>query len=77
MFDATFSGISAISWRPVWVVEGAGVPGRRRRPWAGNWWALSLEAASWVHPFCDLQGRARTRAILVMGLCELLGNQTA
>jgi hypothetical protein len=27
VFYATFSNISAISWRPVLVVEGAGVPG--------------------------------------------------
>jgi hypothetical protein len=26
MFNATFSNISAISWRPVLVVEEAGVP---------------------------------------------------
>jgi len=27
VFNATFSNISAISWRPVLVVEEAGVPG--------------------------------------------------
>jgi hypothetical protein len=31
-FNATFSNISAISWRPVLVVEEAGVPGENRRP---------------------------------------------
>jgi hypothetical protein len=36
-FDATFSNISAISWRPVLVVEEAGVPGENHRPWASNW----------------------------------------
>jgi hypothetical protein len=35
-FNATFSNISAISWRPVLVVEEAGVPGENHRPWAGN-----------------------------------------
>jgi hypothetical protein len=30
-FNATFSNISAISWRPVLMVEEAGVP------WASNW----------------------------------------
>jgi hypothetical protein len=36
-FNATFSNISAISWRPVLVVEEAGVLGENHRPWAGNW----------------------------------------
>jgi hypothetical protein len=35
--NATFSNISAISWRPVLVVEEAGVPGENHRPWASNW----------------------------------------
>jgi hypothetical protein len=29
-----------------------------------------------VHPFCNIQSRARTYAILVIGLYELLGNPT-
>jgi hypothetical protein len=29
--------LSAISWRPVLVVEEAGVPGENHRPWARNW----------------------------------------
>ena len=32
-----FSNISAISWRPVLVVEEARVPGENHRPWASNW----------------------------------------
>ena len=36
-FNATFNNISAISWRPVVVVEEAGVPGENHRPWASNW----------------------------------------
>ena len=36
VLNATFSNISAISWRPVLVVEEAGVPGENHRPWAGN-----------------------------------------
>jgi hypothetical protein len=35
-FNATFSNISAISWRPVLVVEKAGVPGENHRPWESN-----------------------------------------
>jgi hypothetical protein len=36
-FNATFSNISAISWRPALVVEEAEVPGENHRPWASNW----------------------------------------
>jgi hypothetical protein len=36
-FNATFSNISAISWRLVLVVEEAEVPGENHRPWASNW----------------------------------------
>jgi hypothetical protein len=32
-----FSNISAISWRPVLVLEEARVPGENHRPWASNW----------------------------------------
>jgi hypothetical protein len=35
-FNATFSNISAISLRPVLVVEEVGVPGENHRPWASN-----------------------------------------
>jgi hypothetical protein len=38
---------------------------------------LSLAAASRVHPFCNLQGRARTHAVLLIDLYELLGNPTS
>jgi len=31
------SAIFHISWRPVLVVEEAGVPGENRGPWASNW----------------------------------------
>jgi hypothetical protein len=31
-------------------------------------------AANRVHPFCNLQSRARTHGVLVIGLHELLGN---
>jgi hypothetical protein len=37
VLNATFSNISAISWRPVLVVEEAGVPGENHRSWASNW----------------------------------------
>ena len=34
VFNATFSNISAISWRQALVVE---EPGENHRPWASNW----------------------------------------
>jgi hypothetical protein len=37
---------------------------------------LSLAAASRVHLFCNLQSRARTHAVLVIDLYELLSNPT-
>ena len=58
------------------MVEEAGVPGENHRPWASNWLTLLLAAASRVHSFCNLQSRARTYAVLVIGLYELLGNPT-
>ena len=36
-FNATFNNISAISWRPVLVVEEAGVPRENHQPWTSNW----------------------------------------
>jgi hypothetical protein len=65
-----------MSWRPVLVLEEAGVPGENYQPWASNWYTLSLAAASRVHPFCNLQSQARIHALLVIGLYELLGNPT-
>ena len=39
-FDLIFwclTPLSTISWRPVLVVEEAGVPGENHRPWTSNW----------------------------------------
>ena len=58
------------------MVEEAGVPGDNHRPWASNWQTVSLAAARRVHPFCNLQSRARTHAVLVIGLYELLDPAT-
>ena len=55
VFNATFNNITFISWRPVLVVEEAGVPGENYRPWASNWQTLSLATVSPVYPFCNLQ----------------------
>jgi hypothetical protein len=37
VLNTTFSNISAISWRPVLVVEEAVIPGENHQPWASNW----------------------------------------
>ena len=37
VFNATFSNISAISWRPVLVMEEVVVPAENHRPWASSW----------------------------------------
>jgi len=37
VLNATFSNISNISWRPVLMVEEAGVPGEDHRLWVSNW----------------------------------------
>jgi len=74
VFNATFSNTSAISWRPVLVVEEAGVPGENHRPWACDLQTLSLTTASRVHLLCNSHNRARTHAVLVIGLYELLDN---
>jgi hypothetical protein len=72
MFNATFSNISAISWRPVLVVEETGVSGENHRQAFGKLYHLRVECTL----FCNLQSRARTHAVLVMGLYELLDNPT-
>jgi hypothetical protein len=57
---------------PVLVVEEAGVP------WASNWTInfITCGCESSAPFICNLQSRARTHAVLVIGLYELLGNPT-
>ena len=78
MLNATFSNISAILWRPVLVVEEAGVPGENHRPLhgqaTGKLYHLQLRVECPL--FCNLQIWALTHAVLVIGLYELLGIQT-
>jgi len=60
------------------MVEEAGVPGENHRPWVSNstgkLYHLRLRVECTL--FCNLQSRARTRAVLVIGLYELLSNPT-
>ena len=64
MFKATFSNISAISWRPVLVVEEAGAPQRKKNNHGQA--TGKLAAASRVHPYCNLQSRAQTQFYYVL-----------
>ena len=76
VLNATFSNISAISWRPVLVVEEAGVPERTtdHGQATGKLYHLWLRVECTL--FCNLQSQAQTHAVLVIGLYELLGNPT-
>jgi hypothetical protein len=71
-FDATFNNISAISWRPVLVVEEAGGPPTMSKQLV-NFIICGCESSA---PFCNLQSRARTHAVLVIGLYEFLDPTT-
>jgi hypothetical protein len=74
VFNATFSNISAISWRPVF----SGGRNGREPPTMGkqlvNFITCGCESSATF--FCNLQSRVRTHAVLVIGLYELLGNPT-
>jgi hypothetical protein len=67
-----------MSWRPVLVVEEARVHGWEgttdHRQAIGKLYHLRLRVECTL--FCNLQSRARTHAVLVIGLYELLGNPT-
>jgi protein gp37 len=75
VFNATFSNISAISWTQVLEVEEAGISGENHRQMGKNLVNLITSGCeSSAHFFCNLQSRAQTHAVLVIGLYELLGN---
>jgi hypothetical protein len=74
VLNATFNNIPAISWRPVLVMEEAGDPERTTNHWPATGKLYHFAAARRVHPFCNLQSRMRTHAVLVIGLYELLRN---
>jgi hypothetical protein len=77
IFNATFSNISAISWRPDLVVEEAGEYSERttdHEQATGKLYHLRLRVDYTL--FCNLQSRLRTYPVLMIGLYELLGNPT-
>jgi hypothetical protein len=65
VFNATFSNISVL------VVGEAEYPERTTDHGQATGKLYPL-----LHPFCNLQRRARTHAVLMIGLYELLGNET-
>jgi hypothetical protein len=70
-FNATFSNISAMSWRPVLVLDERTTDHGQT---TGKLYHLRLRVECTL--FYNLQSRARTNAVLVIGLYELLGNPT-
>jgi hypothetical protein len=56
----SFNNISAISWRPVLVVEEAEVPGENHRPWQATGKLYHLRLRVECTRLCNLQSRART-----------------
>jgi hypothetical protein len=68
MFNATFINISAISWRLILVVEEAGVPERTTDHGQATGKIYHLRLRVECTRFCNLQSRARTHAVLVVGL---------
>jgi hypothetical protein len=68
IFNTTFSNISAISWQPV--------DGRTTDHGQATGKLYHLRLRVECTPLCNLQSRARTHAVLVRGLNELLGNPT-
>jgi hypothetical protein len=58
------------------LMEEIGVPEENNWPVASRWQTLSPAVASRVPLFGNLQSWARTHAVLVIGLYELLGNPT-
>ena len=72
-FNATFNNISTISWRPVLVLE---YPKRTtdHGQATGKLYHLRLRVEYTL--ICNLQSRARTHAVLVIGLYELLDPAT-
>jgi len=79
VLNATFSNISAISWRSVLVMEERRKPEYPERTTdygqaTGKLYHLRLRVECTL--FCNLHSRARTHAVLVIGLYELLGNPT-
>ena len=76
VFIATFSNISAISWRPVLLVEEAGVPGENGDTGKATGKMYHLRQQVECTLFCNLQSWVQTHAVLVIGLYELLDPMT-
>ena len=65
VFNATFSNISAISWRPVLVVEEARVPERTTDDGQATGKLYHMRLRGECTLFCNLQRRARIGDSLV------------
>jgi hypothetical protein len=76
VFSASFRNTSAISWRTVLVVEEARVSGANHGYGQATGKIYHLELRVECTAICNLQSWAPIYAVLVIGLCELVGNQT-
>ena len=76
LFNATFINIWAISWRPVLLVEETRVPEENHRLWPTTGILYHLRLGVKCTLFCNLQSQARTHAVFVIDLYELLCNPT-
>jgi hypothetical protein len=76
VFNATFSNISPMSWRPVLVVEEVGVPVRTtdHGQAIGKLYHFRLRIECSL--LCNYPSWARTHAVLVIGLHEMLSKPT-
>ena len=74
VFNATFNNSSAISWRPVLMWKKPEYPERTtdHRQATDKLYYLRLRVECTL--FCNLQSRARTHTVLLIGLYELIGN---
>jgi hypothetical protein len=72
LLNATFSNISAISWRPIVVSTQERTTDHGQA--TGKLYHIR-QRVEFIR-FCNLESRVRTHAVLVIGLCELLGNPT-
>ena len=56
VLNATFNNISAISWRPVLLMEETEIPGDKNRPVARDRYNLSHNAVSSTSRLCGVPG---------------------
>jgi hypothetical protein len=74
VFNANFRNVAAISWRPVLVVEEAGVPVRTTDHGQATGKLYHLRLRDECTLFVIYKASRELTPVLVIGLYELLGN---